>query len=171
MAVAALLVMVFGGRMWLAKPVDIVVQEIVDSQIRARLMQAGYQQIPAEAGEIRRWFHDKVAFSVLVPNVPNQAYTFRGVRLNYFLDRHVAEIAYASPSYVLSFLMFPDQDISLKSMQVVRTGDRVFYVQDYKGYNTVLWRDGQYFCSLVSDLNLQSLLQIARQATGSGSTS
>jgi anti-sigma factor RsiW len=171
MATAALLVLAFGIRAWLVAPVSTVVQEIVDSQIRSQLMQTAYQELPADPGEIRRWFHDKVEFSVLVPTVPTEGYTLLGVRLNYFLNRRVAEIAYASHSHILSFLMFSDKDITLKSMRVVRVGERLFYVQKYKGYNTVLWKDGAYFCSLVSDLHLTSLLRLAQQVTGSNSAS
>ena len=98
--------------------------------------------------------------------IPQAQYTLLGVRLNYFLNRRVAEIAYASDSHVLSFLMFSAQDISLNSLRSVRVADRTFYTQSYKGYNTVLWQDGEVFCSLVSDLRLAELLQVARQAVG-----
>ena len=56
-------------------------------------------------------------------------------------------------------------------MQSVRSGNRVFHVNSYKGYNAVLWQDGEIFCSLVSDLNLEDLLQVARDVTGSNPTS
>ncbi|MGQ4808667.1 hypothetical protein NKDENANG_02055 [Candidatus Entotheonellaceae bacterium PAL068K] len=81
-------------RLWVTVPA--VVQEIVDSQIRSRLMEAPYHRIPADSGAIRRWFRDKVAFSVLVPQVAKEQYAFQGVRLNYFLVQRVAEIAYTS---------------------------------------------------------------------------
>jgi mycothiol system anti-sigma-R factor len=170
-AMAALLTLVFGIRIWFASRVSVVVQEIVDSQIRSQLMEASYKNIPAEAGAIRRWFHDKVEFSVLVPDVPADRYELLGVRLNYFLNRRVAEIAYASRNHMLSFLMFSDKGITLKPIRAVRVGNRAFYVQKYKGYNTVLWKDGEFFCSLVSDLPLSTLLRVAREATGSDAAS
>lgn len=166
LAAAALVVLVLGAKLWFGSPVPGVVHEIVDSQIRAQLMQAPYTTIDADAGAIRRWFHDKVAFSVIVPDVAAMQYDVLGVRLNYFLDRRVAEIAYASPSHGLAFLMFANQDIRLETMPTVQTANRVFYVQKYKGYSTVLWQDGEFFCSLVSDLDLAQLVQIARRVTG-----
>ena len=169
--VAALVVLVVGMRVWFAPAMPAVVQEMVDSQIRSRLMEAPYKRISADPGAIRRWFRDKVAFSILVPQVAKEHYTFQGVRLNYFLDRRVAEIAYTSDGHMLSFLMFSGQHIPLTSMRTVHAGDRVFYVQTYKGYKTVLWKDGTLFCSLVSDVPLSTLLHLARQATGSDSTS
>ena len=171
LAVAVLSVLVFGIRLWFASPIPLVVQEIVDSQIRSQLMDASYKTIPADSGAVRRWFQDKVAFSVLVPKIPRGGYEFLGVRLNYFLDRRVAEIAYASRNHMLSFLMFSNQDIALKSIRTVHDGSRVFYVQKHKGYNTVLWKDGDFFCSLVSDLHATALLDIAREAAGSSSPS
>jgi mycothiol system anti-sigma-R factor len=155
-AVAALLVLAFSIRVWFASPVSVVVQEIVDSQIRSQLMGTSYKKISAEPGAIRQWFHDKVAFSVF---------------LNYFLNRRVAEISYTSPSHMLSFMMFSDKDITLKSLRTVSAGNRVFYVQQYKGYRTVLWKDGDLFCSLVSDLPLTTLLRMAHDATESSPAS
>ena len=163
--------MALGGRVWFAPPAASVVQEIVDSQIRAQLMDAPYQNISSKGGAVRRWFQDKVAFSVLVPEAPGGEYKFQGVRLNYFLDRRVAEIAYVSQNHMLSFLMFSNRDISLQSIRTVPYGQRRFFVQTYKGYNTVLWKDGGYLCSLVSDLRMPALLDIARVAAGNTNTS
>jgi anti-sigma factor RsiW len=171
LAAAALIVLAVRSQWWLADAVPSVVQEIVDSQIRSKLMGMSYEKIAFDPGAIRSWFGDKIEFSLLIPEVPRQQYTFLGVRLNYFLNRRVAEIAYTSPSHTVSFLMFADQGITLTSMRTVRAGPREFFVQTYKGYNTVLWKDGAYFCSLVSDLDMPSLLHLARQATGSGASS
>ncbi len=165
-AAAALFLLAFTVRLWFSPAAPLIIREIVDSQIRARLMQVSYHQVPAKLGSIRRWFDGQVEFSPPLPVIPQAHYTLLGVRLNYFLNRRVAEIAYASDSHVLSFLMFSAQDISLNSLRTVRVADRTFYTQSYKGYNTVLWQDGEVFCSLVSDLHLAELLQVARQAVG-----
>lgn len=164
-AVAALLLLGFLFKVGFSPSVPIIVQELVDSQIRAQLMHAPYEKVAAEAGAIRRWFDGQVEFAPPLPAIPSDAYTLQGVRLNYFLNRRVAEIAYASEQHVLSFLMFTHKEISLASMHPVRMGNRTFYAQSYKGYNTVLWQDGEIMCSLVSDLQLPDLLRVAREAT------
>lgn len=166
-AVAALLVLAVGLQFWLSPAVPDVVREMVDSQIRAQLMHAPYERVPQDANAVRRWFDGQVEFAPPVPAMPESGFELVGVRLNYFLNRRVAEIAYAVDQHIVSFLIFPDKDISLNTMKSVRLGRRTFYVQSYKGYNTVLWQDGEIFCSLVSDLNLSDLLRVAGQATGS----
>lgn len=166
LAAAVLVGLVIGMQMWLAPSVSPVVQEIVDSQIRSQLMDVPYKKISSEARAVRRWFQDKVTFSIMVPHMPVDDYAFHGVRVNYFLDRRVVEIAYDSPHHMLSFLMFAGQGISLKSVRTVHNGERTFFVQTYKGYNTVLWRDGDYFCSVVSDVSMAALLDVARMAAG-----
>lgn len=165
--VAALVFMILAVKMmWFSQPVPIIVREMVDSQIRAELMHAPYDQVAAETGAIRRWFDGQVEFAPPLPSILSEHYQFQGVRLNYFLDRRVAEIAYRSQNHVLAFLMFARQDLSLATMPSVRMGDRTFYVHHYKGYSTVLWQDGEVFCSLVSDLQLPEILRVAREATG-----
>ena len=170
-AVAVLLLIGLTLKWWHSPTVPVVVREMVDSQIRAQLMHAPYEQVEAESGAIRRWFDGQVEFAPPLLAIPDDTYRLRGVRLNYFLNRRVAEIAYSSADHVLSFLMFSNKDVSLGAMQSVRSGDRVFHVNSHKGYNTVLWQDGEIFCSLVSDLNLEDLLQVARDVTGSNATS
>ncbi len=167
LAAAALLILALGLQVWLSPAVPDVVREIVDSQIRAQLMHAPYEQVPQDANAVRRWFDGQVEFAPPVPAMPDSDFDLVGVRLNYFLNRRVAEIAYVADQHIVSFLIFADKDISLHMMQPVRLGNRTFHVHSYKGYNTVFWQDGEIFCSLVSDLNLTALLQVAGQATGS----
>jgi anti-sigma factor RsiW len=166
-AAAALALLALGLRLWLAPAASDVAREIVDSQIRAQLMHAGYEQVPQDANAVRRWFDGKVEFAPPVPFLSQSGYDLVGVRLNYFLNRRVAEMAYTAEGRAVSFLTFSDKDISLHAMKPVRLGDRTFHVRSYKGYNTVLWQDGEIFCSLVSALQLSELLRIAGQATGS----
>ena len=161
---AALLLVALAVRLWLTPTVPIVVQEVVDSQIRTRLMGVPYTQVPATPDAIRRWFDDKVDFAVLVPALPQARYAFLGVRLNYFLNRRVAEMAYVSEGHVLSFVMFADTGMTLSAMSPMRVGNRMVYVQTYKGYTTVFWQDGTLFCALVSDLHLPALLEALQQA-------
>jgi anti-sigma factor RsiW len=163
-ALAALLLVALAVRLWLTPAVPLVVQEVVDSQIRARLMGVPYTQMPATPDVIRHWFDDKVDFAVLVPVLPQTSYPFLGARLNYFLNRRVAEMAYASEGHVLSFVMFADPGLNLSTLSPVRVGNRTVYVQTYKGYTTILWQDGTLFCGLVSDLHLPAMLEALWQA-------
>ena len=166
LALAAMVLLVVVMRGGFAPAVSPIVQEIVDSQLRARLMQAPYKSVSADSNAIRQWFHGQVEFAPPLPAISQTQYTFLGVRLNYFLNRRVAEIGYASGTHVLSFLMFPDKGLSLQTLRQVQAGARTFYVQSYKGYNAVLWEDGAVFCSLVSDLHMDELVRVARQALG-----
>src|SRR5215471_8096886 len=163
---AALLLVAVAVTLWLTPTVPVMVQEVVDSQIRARLMGASYTQVPATPDAIRHWFDEKVDFAVLVPALPQARYTFLGARLNYFLNRRVAELAYTSQDHVLAFVMFANTGMTLSAMAPMRVGSRTVYVTTYKGYTTVFWQDGTLFCGLVSELRLPALLEALRQAHG-----
>jgi mycothiol system anti-sigma-R factor len=163
---AVLLLIVLSVQLWRTPTIPVVVQEIVDSQIRARLMGVPYHQIPADQEAIQRWFDDKVEFAVLVPVLPPERYAFLGVRLNYFLNRRVAEMAYASGSHVLSFFMFSDKGLTVSAMRTIHLGNKTLYVQTHQGYTTVFWQDGELFCGLVSDLRLIVLMDALRHASG-----
>jgi mycothiol system anti-sigma-R factor len=169
--VAALLLVTFMVRLWFLAPQAPVVQEIVDSQIRARLAGMPYNPMAADSRIIRQWFQDKVEFAVLVPDLPQERYMFLGARVDYFLGRRVAELAYATDTYRLSLVMFLQKDLDLAAIPAVREGTRTLHVQQYKGYTTVLWKDGDILCGLISDLPRKALLPIARQVTGSALSS
>ena len=162
-AIAALLLLVWIGRQWFAAPVPAVVQEMVDSHIRTRLMVAPYTQVPAQPEAIQAWFRDRVEFAVPVPNLPQEHYTFQGVRVNYFLNRRVAELAYTTGTHPLSFFIFAEPSLTLTARHTVRAGHRTFAVQHRKGYTAVLWKEGDMVCGLVSDLQAAALISLLQQ--------
>lgn len=165
-AVAALLLAAVGIQFWHPYATALVVREVVDSQIRGQVMESSYSPMAAHPREIRQWFQDKIDFAVLVPELPEERYTFVGTRVNYFLGRRVAELAYTTDTHTLSFVMFPHHDLDLTAVPSAQMGTRRVHLQRYKGYSTVLWQDGEVFCGFVSALPLPELLQIARDVTG-----
>ena len=70
---AALLLVAFAVHLWLTPAVPVLVQEVVDSQIRARLMGAPYTPVPATPDAIRHWFAEKVDFAVPSRRSPRHA--------------------------------------------------------------------------------------------------
>ncbi len=123
-----------------------------------------YQALPAEAAAIRGWFADKVEFPVLVPALPPEHHAFLGARVNYFLDRRVAEMAYTAGEHTVTFVMFADQGITLAALSPLRLGARTLYVGTHKGYTTVFWKDPGAICGLVSDLPQTALVATLRKA-------
>lgn len=149
---------------WRSVTVSPVVYEVVESQIRSRLMGAPYQPLPADAVAIRGWFATQVEFPVFVPPLPPDHYAFLGARVNYFLDRRVAEMVYTVGEHTVTFVMFADQGLTLTAPQAVRLGVRTLYVATHKGYTTVLWQGRGAICGLVSDLPHTALVDTLQRA-------
>ena len=170
-AMAALLLLVWLGRSWLTAPLPTVVQEMVDSHIRTRLMVAPYTQVPGQPEAIQAWFRGRVEFAVPVPNLPQAHYRFQGVRVNYFLNRRVAELAYTTGTHPLSFFILAEPSLTLTAPHTVRAGKRTFYVQQRKGYTAVLWKEGDMVCGLVSDLQAAKLVSLLQQSMPEASAS
>jgi mycothiol system anti-sigma-R factor len=170
-ALAALLLLAWLGRSWLTAPLPTVVQEMVDSHIRTRLMVAPYTQVPGHPEAIQAWFRGRVEFAVPVPNLPQAHYRFQGVRVNYFLNRRVAELAYTTGTHPLSFFILAEPSLTLTAPHTVRGGKRTFYVQQRKGYTAILWKDGDMVCGLVSDLKAAKLVSLLQQSMPGASAS
>lgn len=163
-AIAALLLLIWLGQIWVYTPLPAVVEEMVDSHIRTRLMAAPYTPISAQPEAIRTWFRDKVEFAVPVPALPPERYALLGVRLNYFLNRRVAEVAYTTDAHVLSWFMFAEPEMSLRAASTIQVGLRTVSVHRHKGYTAILWQDGDLVCGLVSDLQVTALVALLQQA-------
>ncbi len=161
---AALVVLTVALVFWRFAAVSPVVHELVESQIRSRLMATPYQALPAEATVIRGWFADKVEFPVRVPPLAPEHYAFLGARVNYFLDRRVAEMVYTAGGHTVTFVMFADQDLTLAALPTLYLGSRTLYVDTHKGYTTVLWKDRGVICGLVSDLPRTALVDTLQKA-------
>jgi mycothiol system anti-sigma-R factor len=162
--IAALLLLLWIGWSWFASPLPAVVQEMVDSHIRTRLMVAPYTQVLAQPEAIQAWFRARVEFAVPVPNLPQEHYKFQGVRVNYFLNRRVAELAYTTGTHPLSFFIFAEPSMTLTASHTVHAGKRTFYVQRRKGYTAILWKEGDMVCGLVSDLQASELVSLLQQS-------
>jgi mycothiol system anti-sigma-R factor len=161
---ATLILLVWLGQHWLTAPLPAVVQEMVDSHIRTRLMAAPYTQVPDQPEAIQAWFRDHVEFAVPVLNLPPEHYRLQGVRVNYFLNRRVAELAYTTGTHLLSFFILTEPSLTLTATHTVHAGKRTFYVQQRKGYTAVLWQDGDMVCGLVSDLQAEVLVSLLQQS-------
>jgi len=170
-ALAALLLLAWLGPSWWPAPLPTVVQEMVDSHIRTRLMVAPYTQVPSQPEAIQAWFRGRVEFAVPVPNLPPEPYRFQGVRVNYFLNRRVAELAYTTGTHPLSFFILAEPSLTLTAPHTVRAGKRTFYVQQRKGYTAVLWKEGDMVCGLVSDLQAAKLVSLLQQSMPEASAS
>jgi anti-sigma factor RsiW len=134
-------------------------------------MVAPYTQVPAQTEAIQAWFRGRVEFAVPVPNLPPEPYRFQGVRVNYFLNRRVAELAYTTGTHPLSFFIFAEPSLTLTAPHTVHAGKRTFYVQQRKGYTAVLWKEGDMVCGLVSDLQAAVLVSLLQQSMSGASAS
>lgn len=170
-AIAVLILIAWLGRSWLTAPFPAVGQEMVDSHIRTRLMVAPYTQVPARPDAIQAWFRGRVEFAVPVPHLPQKRYRFQGVRVNYFLNRRVAELAYTAGTHQLSFFILAEPSLTLTAAHTVHAGARTFYVQYHKGYTAVLWKDGDMVCGLVSDLQATALVSLLQRSMPGSSAS
>lgn len=163
-ALIALVVLTGALLLWQQRARPMIAQELVESQIRSRLMGTPYQTLPPDAATIRGWFADKVEFPVQVPALPPERYPFLGVRLNYFLDRRVAEMAYAVGQQTVTFVMFAGQGLTLSALPSLSQGQRTLYVHTHKGYTAFLWYDRGAVCGLVSELPRAVLLETLHRA-------
>lgn len=112
---------------------------------------------------IEGWARDKVDFNPRVPPLGQGRLRPLGARLSHILDRPAVSLVYGDEAgrRATLFVFAPGSlDLEEEPGHPVRIGRHDVRLLTLRGYNVVLWREGDLGYSLVSDLDSSSLLSI-----------
>jgi anti-sigma factor (TIGR02949 family) len=130
--------------------------------LHARTLPLDY--VASDASAVQHWLQGKLDFGVQLPAFQNAA-ALQGVRLSQLRARSAVSVAYQLPqaSRRVTLLIVDDPEPEMAGT-VRRVADREVWLSHARGYNVASWRRDEIVYSLISDLDEQDVLALARAA-------
>ncbi len=114
---------------------------------------------------VKPWFTGKLDFAPVVTFEGDEQFPLRGGTLGWFLDRQAAVLVYGYRLHSISLLVFRASGLPWPAG--VPAGARV-YVTTSRGFNVLMWREGELGYALVSDASSADLEALARRLGAHG---
>jgi anti-sigma factor RsiW len=145
---------------------DAMITEAVNDHVR--LVQSE-RPLEVESGGIHQvipWFSGRLDFAPTVRFPGDADFPLRGGAVGYFVDRKAATLVYGRRLHTVSVFVFRADGLpwphsgleKLGRLEVLRTASR--------GFNVLLWRDGELGFALVSDVDPRDLSLLASKLAG-----
>ena len=137
-----------------------MVTEAVNDHLRLLTAQ---HPLDIESGgihQVKPWFEGRLDFAPVVRFEGNADFPLRGGAIGYYLDRKAALFVFNRRLHVVTLLVFPAQGLPWPRRGLERIGPVEAQVTASRGFNTILWREGDLGYALVSDVDRTDLLAL-----------
>lgn len=137
-----------------------MITEAVNDHLR--VVQAEHPLEIASGGihQVKPWFTGKLDFAPIVRFEGDEEFPLRGGEVAYFLDRKAAAFVFGRRLHTVTLFVFPSHDLPWPRANAT-AGARPATAQGDRGFNALLWRDGDLGYALVSDVDPRDLALLA----------
>lgn len=127
-----------------------------DTHLRHIRGQLPLEITSAAPAEISSWFHDKLSFSVKLPNYQElsgqkKLYELEGARLVGFKKDYAAYVAYQMQQRPISLVITSNQVAEPSGGEAIAAKGLTFHYDSINGYKVLTWSDRGLTYALVSD--------------------
>jgi anti-sigma factor (TIGR02949 family) len=141
-----------------------LVAELVGKHLMYSRLDAPAEITTSDRRAVAGWFGQRVRFEVPVPDFSPSGIRLLGGRLSELGDREVAYLLYEKGRNLVSFLAFPRKGLTFPQTEWVTYEGNTYVATHFRGYEVVLWSDGDMAYALISGLSRDSLLECATAA-------
>jgi len=131
-----------------ARATDALLAEAVNDHVRLVQNPAPLGVVSSGMHDVKPWFTGKLDFAPVVRFMGDDEFPLRGGALAYFVDRPAAAFVYARRKHTVTLLVFQAEKLSVPTQTATRA---------VRGFNVMLWRDGELGYALVSDVDRTDL--------------
>ena len=162
------LVPVVGQRMLAPAGVssDVMLTEAVNDHVR--LLQSE-RPLEIESGGIHQvipWFSGRLDFSPTVRFSGDADFPLRGGAIGYFVDRRTAALVYGRRLHTVSVFIFRADGLPWPGGEPEKMGRLDVWRTASRGFNVLLWRDGELGFAAVSDVDPRDLSLLVSKLAG-----
>lgn len=101
-----------------------------------------------------------------IPGLSWQGIGSQKIILHYLKERKVAYISFDRKGHKLSLFIFDINNLKIPDGRIIKEGEKEIYVDTYKGFNVLFWKEGNVGYSMVSDLAGAEMLYFLKYGEG-----
>ncbi len=110
---------------------------------------------------VNAWFKDKVGYDPEISSLAGHDFVLMGGMTVEMWHKKVACVCLKKKDVWVSWFVLPDDKLQIPQIQKIQKGEKELYFTQQDKFNLVLWREKGKFFSLVSELNLDELINLA----------
>ncbi len=137
-----------------------MVTEAVNDHLRVLSAQHPLDIASGGIHQVKPWFEGRLDFAPVVRFEGDAEFPLRGGAVGYYLDRKAAVFVFNRRLHVVTLLVFPAQGLPWPRRGLERVGPVEAAVTASRGFNAILWREGELGYALVSDVDRSDLLTL-----------
>jgi anti-sigma factor RsiW len=143
-----------------------LVGEAVTDHLRVLTSQNPLEIRSGGIHQVKPWFEGRLDFAPVVRFAGDDEFPLQGGSVGYFLDRKAAVFVFKRRLHVVTLLVFPAQGMPWPTRGLTALGDARAYAAASRGFNVLLWREGDQGYALVSDVDTPELTRLALRLAG-----
>src|SRR5512146_273640 len=138
-----------------------MVTEAVNDHLRILQSQHPLEVESGNFHQVKPWFAGKLDFAPAVRFLGDPEFPLKGGSVGYFLDRKAAIFTYGYRLHVISLLVFRAEGLPWPGGDTGESRKIRAHERTARGFNVILWRDGELGYALVSDADMPGIRRLA----------
>ena len=116
--------------------------------------------------QVKPWFEGRLDFSPVVHFLGDQDFPLRGGAVGYYMSRKAAVFVFNRRRHAISLFVFQPDGLAWPTTGLQSIGNARGSVTTSRGFNVILWRQGELGYALVSDVDPPELALLAGKLAG-----
>jgi len=149
-------------RAW-TNPNQALVTEAVNDHLRVLYAEHPIEIASGGIHQVKPWFTGRVDFAPPVTFSGDEEFPMEGGSIALFVDRKAATFVFHHKLHTITLFVFRSEGLSFPIRNNVSLGSLSGTATRLRGFNTLLWKDGDLGYALVSDVNADELVRLANK--------
>jgi anti-sigma factor RsiW len=149
-----------------SRTAPVMVTEAVTDHLRILSSQ---HPLDIESGgmhQVKPWFQGRLDFAPVVPFLGDAEFPLRGGAVGYYLERKAAVFVFNRRRHEISLFVFRAAGLPWPTTGRQSVGSAQATITTARGFNVILWQEGELGYALVSDVDVSELSQLAAKLAG-----
>jgi anti-sigma factor RsiW len=127
--------------------------EVVNDHLRILYSERPLEVESGGIHQVKPWFAGRVDFAPVLPFAGDDEFPLQGGAVSYVLDRKAAAFLFKRRLHTMTVLVFRADGLAWPTDGLTKVGRVMAEKKRVRGFNLLLWRDGELGYAIVSDVD------------------